>query len=111
MIAKEWRDARWKLALGALAFLVVAVVALRSYEEILAGVDSDGSYMEREFQKPVRLDPTATPRDEEIFKRQMREDVEEMREPGYPAKAGRVGSGRHCHKNRHAHLWSLQLGR
>lgn len=87
MIAKECRHARWKLALGALAFLVVAVVAPRSYGEILASIDSDVSYMERELQEPVRLDPTATPRDEEIFKRQMREDVEEMREPGYPAKA------------------------
>jgi hypothetical protein len=68
MIAKEWRNARWKLALGALAFLVVAVVAPRPYGEVLAGVESNVSLMEREQQKQVRLDPTATPRNEEIFK-------------------------------------------
>ena len=86
MIAKEWRDAGWKLALGVLAFLVIAVIAPRPYEEVVTSVKSDVSYMERELEKPVRLDPTATPQDEEIFERQMREDVEEMREPGYPAK-------------------------
>lgn len=87
MIAKEWRDARWKLVLGALAFLVIAVVAPRPYEQVLASIERDVSSMERELQKPVRLDPTATPRDVEVFERQMREDVEDMREPGYPAKA------------------------
>ena len=87
MIAKEWRDARWKLALGALAFLVVAVVVLSSYKSVLVGVERDTRMMERELEKPIRLDPTATPRDEKIFERQMREDVEKMREPDYPAKA------------------------
>lgn len=59
MIFKEWRDARWKLVLGALAFLVVAVVAPRSYGQILVNVERDVSSMK---------------------------DVEYMREPGYPAK-------------------------
>jgi ABC-2 type transport system permease protein len=87
MIAKEWRDARWKLALGALAFLIIVVAAPRSYERILTSVEADIRSMEREVQRPVRLDPTAGPRDVENFERQMREDLERMREPGYPAKS------------------------
>ena len=86
MIAKEWRDARWKLLLGALAFLVIAVIAPRPYEKVLASVDSEVQMMEREIQKPVRLPPTEGPAEAERFKRQMREDLEEMREPGYPAR-------------------------
>ncbi len=59
MIAKEWRDDSWKLFLGAVAFLVVAVVAPWSYEQILASVERDVS---------------------------TQRDVEFMREPGYPAR-------------------------
>jgi len=58
MIAKEWRDARWKLVLGTVAFLVVALVAPWSYEQIQASVERDVS---------------------------TQKDVEFMREPGYPA--------------------------
>ncbi len=43
--------------------------------------------MERDIRKPVRLPPTEGPAETEIFKRQMREDLENMRKPGYPAKA------------------------
>jgi ABC-2 type transport system permease protein len=84
MVAKEWRDARWKLALGVLAFLILVVIAPRSYDRVLTSVQTEIRSMEREVQEPVRLDPTAGPRDTENFERQMREDLERMQEPGYP---------------------------
>ena len=80
MIFKEWRDARWKLVLGALAFLVVSVVAPWSYEQILASVERDVS---------------------------TQRDVEFMREPGYPARlAGGELERLHRHAN-HAILVPL----
>ncbi len=86
MPTKEWRDARWKLLLGALAFLVIAAIAPRPYEKVLASVEKEIQMMEQELQKPVRLPPTEGPTEAERFERRMREDLEDMREPGYPAK-------------------------
>nr|MBA3390668.1 hypothetical protein [Rubrobacter sp.] len=74
MIAKEWQEARWKLVLGALVFLAIAVVAPRPYERVLAGVEGEIRSMERELQKPVRLPPTEGPAEVEQFERQMRQD-------------------------------------
>ena len=80
MVAKEWRDARWKLAIGLLAFLMVAAVAPWSYEQILASVERDLS---------------------------TQRDVEFMREPGYPAEsAGAELERLHRHAN-HAILVPL----
>ena len=59
MIGKEWRDAGWKLVLGAVAFLAVAAISPWPYEQIQVSVERD----------------IAT-----------QKDVEFMREPGYPAR-------------------------
>ena len=87
MIAKEWRDARWKLVLGTLIFLIIAVVAPRPYERVLASVEVEIRSMESGVQKPVRLPPSEGAAEEERFERQMREDLERMREPGYPSRS------------------------
>ena len=86
MIAKEWRDARWKLVLGVFAFLLVAAVAPRPYDRVLAGVEKEMRMMEREVQRPVKLPPTEGSGEIERFERQMLQNLQNMREPGYPAK-------------------------
>jgi ABC-2 type transport system permease protein len=86
MIAKEWRGARWKLLLGMFAFLALAALAPRPYERVLAGVETEIRSMERELEKPVRLPPGAGRAGDERFERQMRQDLEVMREPGYPVE-------------------------
>lgn len=87
MIAKEWRDARWKLLIGVLAFLLIAAVAPRPYERVKMSVQKEIQMMEQGIQEPVRLPPTEGPAEAERFKQQMRKDLEDMREPGYPARS------------------------
>lgn len=38
MIAKEWRDARWKVAVGAFLFLALAATNLLSYEQLVGNI-------------------------------------------------------------------------
>lgn len=87
MIAKERRDARWKLLIGALVLLTIVTVFPRPYEMGVADTERQTRELERELQRPVRLAPPETPADVERFKEQMREDVEKMKQPGYPVKA------------------------
>ncbi len=77
MIAKEWQDARWKLFLRVVAFLVVVAAAPWSYGQILANVERDVSSMK---------------------------DVKYRREPGYPAK---LAGGELEQLQRHANHASL----
>ena len=53
MIAKEWRDARCKLLLGVLAFLVL-VPTIRSYEAIREDVEFQIGMMRGDLQSPGR---------------------------------------------------------
>lgn len=87
MLAKEWRDARWKLALGVLAFLAVALIAPRPYENILASVERDIRAMRTDMQSPEKyILPGDDEREPEKVREQMRTDLREMQEPGYPVK-------------------------
>lgn len=75
MIAKEWRDARWKLLLGVVAFLVL-LPTVRSYEAIREDVQ-----MQEDLRTPERAIGPAG--EQERFVNGMRRDVQDMRSPEY----------------------------
>lgn len=89
MLAKEWRDARWKLLLAALAVLAFVVFAPRSYEAILQTVERDirtaradlaspEAFMERGMQ-PAYYEQAE-------YEESLRGTIEEMRQPDYPVQ-------------------------
>ena len=79
MIAKEWRDARWKLVLGVLAFLVL-VPAIRSYEAIRDDVRFQVEMMQRDLREPERrIGAPMNEREREAYLA----DVREMQRPEY----------------------------
>jgi ABC-type transport system involved in multi-copper enzyme maturation permease subunit len=86
VVAKEWRDARWKLALGMFAFLVIVVVGPRSYEKILADVQREIEMMRLDLQAPDRSGVPEEIWEGENYAEQIRRDIEEMQEPGYSVK-------------------------
>lgn len=89
MIAKEWRDARWKLAIGVLAFLVIVAVAPRTYEGILHDTEQMIGESKRDLRSlGVPGVPPGTPEEMQPrnYGEQLRRDVERMQRPEYPAK-------------------------
>jgi ABC-2 type transport system permease protein len=70
-----------------LVILSIAALLPRTYERVQDSVRSETRMLERELERPVRLDPTATTQDGRVFEQQMRQDLEERREPGYYMKA------------------------
>ena len=83
MIAKEWRDARWKLLLGLLAFLLL-VPTIRSYEAIQRDVEFQIDMMQRDLRSPEKMvGPTAGEREQERFVNSMRRDITNMQSPEY----------------------------
>lgn len=92
MIVKEWRDARWKFVLAAVALLALAAVAPRSFDRIQADVEEEIRWMEREIQSPtsVQIGPaSAPPQDQAEFERHMQEQVRNMQRPEYLVRSAR----------------------
>ena len=92
MIAKEWRDARWKLLIALAAILVIVFVVPRTYEQIQADARREIEQMQREIESPDAglLTPDMPP---EVREREsqyvddarddMRRQIADMRTPGY----------------------------
>lgn len=98
MVAKEWRDARWKFLIGALAFLVLVSVAPRPYEKILDDIAQQIEMTERQLKSPELLQepPIAPPGEErgqgysdEQMRQDMRKDIERMQSPAYAVETAR----------------------
>ncbi len=82
MIAKEWRDARWKLLLGVLAFLVL-VPTIRSYEAIREDVEFQIDMMRGDLQSPGRAFGPGGEQEKERYVSSMRKDIQAMQSPEY----------------------------
>lgn len=87
MIAKEWRDARWKLLIGVLAFLVFLVVAPRPYEKIVAETEGQIKNIKEDIATPGVAGAPEGMRPPENYEERQREELERMQNPGYPVKA------------------------
>ena len=86
MIAKEWRDARWKLLLGVLAFLMFLAAAPRSYETIIAQTKTQIEYAEKDLATPGLAGAPEEMRPLPDHEEQLRKELDELRSPGYPVK-------------------------
>lgn len=91
MVAKEWHDARWKLLIGVLAFLVFVSVAPRPYERIVAETERQIEYIKKDIRTPGRPGvpegmEVPTPRN---YEEQQRKELERMQEPGFRVEAAR----------------------
>ncbi len=98
MIAKEWRDARWKLLIALAAILVIVFVLPRSYEQIQADTRREIERLQRDVESPdaAFLPPDMPPevRAQESYyvddmRDSMRSQIEDMRTPGYLEQAAR----------------------
>ena len=91
MLAKEWRDARWKFAIGVLAFLVIVAVAPRTSERIRYDTEQEIKMIQREVASPnFGRVPPGTPKEmrpPENYEEQLRNDIQRMHRPEYLAKA------------------------
>jgi ABC-type transport system involved in multi-copper enzyme maturation permease subunit len=90
MIAKEWRDARWKLLIALAAILVIVFVVPRTYEQIQADTRREIEQLQRQIESPdaALLDPDLPPemREQELsnvdeYRAGMRGQIEDMRRP------------------------------
>ncbi len=82
MIGKEWRDARWKLLLGILAFLVVLPLTIRSYEAIQEEIKFNIKMMQGDMSAPeVSMGPRT--KEDKESRADMREQVREMQSPEF----------------------------
>lgn len=86
MLAKEWRDARWKLALGLLAFLVL-LPTIRSYEAIKEDVAFQIRMAKSELASPEESMVPASER--EAYAEETREWLREMQSPEYVEQIAR----------------------
>lgn len=98
MIAKEWRDARWKFLIGALAFLVLVSYAPRPYERILTDVAQEIKMTKRDLKSPdlFQVPPGELPGmgpeqgySKEQMRKDMRNQIERMKSSAYPVEMAR----------------------
>lgn len=89
MIAKEWRDARWKLLIALAAILVIVFVWPRSYEQIQADIRQEIEFMQADIESQDAMglppDMPAEARAQEIDSI----SIEYMRSPEYLAETTR----------------------
>lgn len=91
MVAKEWYDARWKLLIGVLAFLIFVSVAPRPYERIVAETERQIEYIKKDIATPGR---PGVPEEVEIstprnYEEQQRKELERMQKPGFRVETAR----------------------
>lgn len=86
MIAKEWQDARWKLLIGALAFLAFLAVAPRPYEKIVAETEWQIQNAKKDIATPGVAGAPKEIRPPENYERQQRGELERMQTPVYPVR-------------------------
>ena len=85
MISKEWWEARWKFALGALAFLALVSIAPSSYEVILNNVEREIQMMQSGAYLESAVGPEEMPEQERrTLEAETRNEVEGMQRPAYP---------------------------
>ena len=86
MVAKEWRDARWKFLLGALALLSFVLFAPRSYETIVAQTEREVEYIEQDLATPGVAGAPEEMRPPPNHEQQQRQELREIQSPEYPVK-------------------------
>lgn len=83
MIAKEWRDARWKLLLGVLAFLVLLPLTIRSYEAIQEDIAFQLKMMQGDMQEPETFAGPMSEAESKEYIADTREQLRDMQSPGF----------------------------
>jgi ABC-2 type transport system permease protein len=95
MIAKEWRDARWKLLIALAAILVIVFVLPRSYAEIRADTQREIERLQRDIHAPdeALVPPDLPPEMRELelanvdeIRADMRRQIADMRRPEWLAQ-------------------------
>lgn len=86
MVAKEWRDARWKLLLGVLALLTFLAIAPRSYETIIGQTQMQIEHIEKDLATPGVAGAPEEMRPPPDHEEQLRKELDGLRSPGYPVK-------------------------
>lgn len=89
MLAKEWRDARWKLLLGVAAVLVLVVVLPRSYAEIREDIAFEIEMTRGEVESPGESPPFMSEQERERYIQDMREQIQDLRSPEYAVDMAR----------------------
>ncbi len=93
MVAKERRDARWKLLIAAVAVLAFVVLAPRPYGAILKEAEFQIEMTKEQIESPEKrmppeeaLPPGYT---RTSYEESLRDDIERMRQPSFPAELAR----------------------
>ena len=86
MIAKEWRDARWKFLIGALALLCFVLFAPRSYETIVAQTEWEVKHIEQDLATPGVAGAPEEMRQPSNYDEQQRRELKEIQSPEYPVR-------------------------
>lgn len=98
MVAKEWRDARWKLLIGVLALLLIVSVFPRPYEKILDDIEQQAEMMELQLKSPELFQgPPVGPPGEELgqgyseeqMRKDMRDQMQRMKSPAFAVMTAR----------------------
>lgn len=85
MVAKEWRDARWKFVLAAVVFLALVAIMPRTFDRIQADVEREIRWTAQEIQSPDTANGPGRvpPREQRQFEDQLREELRRIERPGY----------------------------
>ncbi len=93
MVAKEWRDARWKLLIAAVAVLAFVVLAPRPYGAILKEAEFQIEMTKEQIESPEKFMPPeeALPPGytRTSYEESLRDDIKRMRQPNFPAELAR----------------------
>ncbi|QIN84888.1 ABC transporter permease subunit [Rubrobacter tropicus] len=88
MIAKEWRDARWKFLIGVVAFLIL-IPTVSSYEAIKEGVQSQIDMMQRDLRSPEKILGPVDEQEQRRFVTSERNEIRNMQDPAYVEQIAR----------------------
>lgn len=86
MIAKEWRDARWKFLISALALLCFVLFAPRSYDTIVAQTEWEVEHIEQDLTTPGVAGAPDEMSPPPNYDEQQREELKEIQSFEYPVK-------------------------
>ena len=88
VIAKEWRDARWKLLLGVVAFLVL-IPTVSSYEAIKASVEYEIDMRQRDLQSPEKILGPVGEQEQRRFVTSERKEIQKLQDPAHAEQMAR----------------------